>query len=73
MAPQRSADLSYPDAVKFLEALFEGVPDNQHLEIRTLKPGGGGKKNFYTMARLRRKGFAVALPGAVHELRITVQ
>ena len=63
MSPQLSADLSYPEAVKFLDALLEGVPDNQHLEIRTLKPSGGAKKNFYSLARLRRRGFGAALPG----------
>ena len=54
---------TYQEAVKFLDALLEGVSDNQHLEIRTLKPRGGAKKNFYNLARLRRKGFAAALPG----------
>ena len=54
---------TYPEAVKFLDALLQGVPEDQHLEIRTLKPRGGGTKNFYTLARLRRRGFAAALPG----------
>ena len=54
---------TYPEAVKFLDALLQGVPEDQHLEIRTLKPHGGGTKNFYTLARLRRSGFAAALPG----------
>jgi len=63
MSPQRLGDVSYPEAVKFLEALFEDVPDDQNLEIRTLKPRGGAKKNCYSLVRLRRKGFAAALPG----------
>ena len=54
---------TYKETVKFLDALLEGVPDSQHLEIRTLKAGGGAKKNFYSLARLRRRGFAAALPG----------
>ena len=55
MAPQLSADLSYPEATKFLDALFEGVPDHQYLEIRTLKSGGGGSKKFYGLADLRQQ------------------
>ena len=42
---------------------MEVVPDDQYLEIRTLKPGGGGKKNFYGLAEQRQRGFAGALPG----------
>ena len=54
---------SYQEAVKFLDALMEGVPEDQHLEIRTLKKGGGGRKEFYRLADLHRQGFATALPG----------
>ena len=49
-----AASIIYPEAVKFLYALMEGVPDDQCLEIRTLKPGGGGKKNFYSLATIRQ-------------------
>lgn len=63
MAPQLSANLSYPEAAEFLEALFDGVPDSEYLEIRTLKSGGGGKKRFYDLASLRQQGFDAALPG----------
>ena len=63
MAPQLTSDLSYPEATNFLDALLEGVPDNQYLEIRTLKPGGGGKKKFYRLSQLRQRGFEAALPG----------
>lgn len=56
-------DPPYLEAVKFLDALFYGVPETEYLEIRTLKKGGGGKKNFYSLARLRRRGYAAALPG----------
>ena len=54
---------TYPEAVKFLEALLEYVPDTQYLEIRTLKKGGGGKKKFFSLDSLRRQGFEDALPG----------
>ena len=54
---------TYPDAIKFLEALLEGVPETQYLEIRTLKKGGGGKKNFFKLSRLRQEGIEAALPG----------
>ncbi len=54
---------TYPEAVKFLDALLEGVSDTQHLEIRTLKKGGGGKKKFFGLDRLRQQGFEDALPG----------
>ncbi len=57
---------AYKEAVKFLDVLLEGVSDNQHLEIRTLKAGGGAKKNFYSLARLRRRGIA-ALRGRCAE------
>ena len=53
----------YPEAVKFLDVLLAGVPEDQYLEIRTLKPGGGGKKKFYSLSRLRQQGFEIALPG----------
>ena len=53
----------YPEAVKFLAALLEGIPESQYLEIRTLKKSGGGKKNFYSLSRLRQQGFEIALPG----------
>ena len=63
MAPQHSSDLPYAEAVKFLDALFDGVPDTQYLEIRTLKPGGGGRKRFHSLSELRQQGFEIALPG----------
>ena len=59
----RGGAASYPEAVKFLDALLEGVPDTQYLEIRTLKKGGGGKKKFYNLDVLRQQGFEDALPG----------
>ena len=58
-----AASITYPEAVKFLYALIEGVPDDQCLEIRTLKPGGGGKKNFYSLATIRQQGLETALHG----------
>ena len=54
---------SYQEAVKFLEALLDGVPDAENLEIRTLKKGGVGSKEFYNLAELRQQGFETALPG----------
>ena len=54
---------SYPAAVKFLEALLEGVPETQYLEIRTLSKRSGAKKKFYRLSRLRQDGIEVALPG----------
>ena len=65
MAPQLSTNLFSTEAVEFLYALLEGIPDKQYLEIRTLKTGGGGKKNFYGLAGLRKKGFETALPGCL--------
>ena len=59
----RNGPTSYEEAIKFLDALMEGVPEDQHLEIRTLKKGGGGRKEFYSLADLRQQGFATALPG----------
>ena len=56
-----SAD-TYPEAVKFLDALLEGVSGMQFLEIRTLKKGGGGRKNFYSLDVLRQQGIEGALP-----------
>ena len=53
----------YPEAVKFLGALLEGIPGSQYLEIRTLKKGGAAKKNFYRLSQLRQRGFETALPG----------
>ncbi len=63
MARQLSTNLSNSEAAKFLDALLDGVPDTEYLEIRTLKPGGGGKKRFHSLSELRRQGFEVALPG----------
>ena len=54
---------SYREAVRFLGALLDGVPDSEYLEIRTLKKGGGGRKEFYSLADLRQQGFETALPG----------
>ena len=54
---------TYPEAVRFLDALLEGVSDTQYLETRTLKKGGGGKKKFYSLSRLRQQGFGSTLPG----------
>ena len=55
----------HPEAVKFLDALMESVPDTQYLEIRTLKKGGGGRKKFHDLSRLRRHGFESALPSSL--------
>ena len=33
-----SGSASYPEAVKFLNALMEWVPDTEYLEIRTSRP-----------------------------------
>ena len=38
------------------------MPGTEYLEIRTLKRNGGGKKNFYSLSRLRQQGFDAALP-----------
>ena len=59
----KAGTASYPEAVELLEALLEGVPETQYLEIRTLKKGGGGKKNFFKLSRLRQEGIEAALPG----------
>ena len=49
----RGGAASYPEAAKLLEALLEGVPDTQYLEIRTFKKGGGARKRFYSLSQLR--------------------
>ncbi len=56
---------SYPEAVKLLTALMEGVPGTQYLEIRTIKKGGGAKKKFHALSQLRKHGFDTALPGGL--------
>ncbi|MDA1129675.1 MAG: hypothetical protein O2913_13425, partial [Chloroflexi bacterium] len=56
-------ETSYPEAIKFLDTLLDGVPDTEYLEIRTLMKGrGGGKKEFYSLADLREQGYEAALP-----------
>ena len=57
------ASSTYPEAIEFLDALLEGIPETQYLEIRTLKKGSGGRKEFYSLSRLRQQGFEAALPG----------
>ena len=59
----RSAASSYPEAVEFPDALLEGIPETQYLEIRTIKKGGDARKNIYSLSRLRQHGIDVALPG----------
>ena len=58
----------YPEAVKFLDALLEGIPESQYREIRTLKKSGGAKKKFYSLSKLRQQGFEAALPGELDGL-----
>ena len=53
---------SYPETIKFLDALLDGVPDTEYLEIRTFKKGGGGRKEFHNLAKLRQQGFEPAIP-----------
>ena len=61
--PSTSPATSRPASAEFLKALFEGVPDDQYLEIRTMEKGRGARKKFYKLSRLREQGFEVALPG----------
>ena len=63
MAPQLLTNLSDPEAVKFVDALLDGRPDTEYLEIRTPKTCGGGRKKFYRLSQLRPRGFEAALPG----------
>jgi len=75
MGPQLSADpwqaatpprpriqASFPEAVKLLDALMEGVPDDQYLEIRTFIKGGRARKQFFKLQDIRLKEFESALP-----------
>ena len=57
-----SGQASFPEAVKLLDALMDGVPDTDHLEIRTFKKGGGARKQFHKLQNLRQQGFETALP-----------
>jgi hypothetical protein len=59
---KNAAITTSPEAIKFLKALLEGVPDDQYLEIRTMKKGWGARKKFHKLSRLRAQGFEKALP-----------